>query len=228
MAEAGDLLSGLDAIVDQVGEGEQRLRAYLGSLSERLARICSRAGIYCAGDTVRLEECGDDEWMFGYLFCNAEGLGLGSAFSGDTGLLGAGRGGELLDRGCEGLSRSVAASDLRAGSRRGLAGKAARSLVGRGTRNWGRRSGALDKLTLPPSAVAAGGFEKVAEDLGFGEIVADWRKAQVKAVTEPETAVRMACVIVESVCKHIIDDSGRGVTIRKRTCRGCSRRRGRS
>src|SRR5260370_14441819 len=78
-----DYLLGLDAVVDTVSQQVQVLRQYLNQLSERLAGICSRADITCSGDTLRLENCGD-EWVFGHIFCEPEGIKIGWAFSGDV------------------------------------------------------------------------------------------------------------------------------------------------
>jgi hypothetical protein len=68
---------------------------------------------------------------------------------------------------------------------------------------------ALEALALPPAAAAAADFQRVAAELGFGNIASEWRAAQVKAIAEPETAIRMACVLIESVCKHILDDGAK-------------------
>jgi hypothetical protein len=187
VAEGGEMLSGLDAIVEQVGEGEQALRSYLGGLSDRVGRICARAGIYCAGDTIRLEECGDEEWMFGYLFCSENGLGLGSAYSGDV--VGLAQGEEMSYSVT--MAKDCPSAWLRVICGRqvieGLLGKLQDALLAR-NEELRLKVGALDKLTLPPTAVAAGEFEQIAGELGFGQIVSDWRKAQVKAVTEPVAA----------------------------------------
>jgi hypothetical protein len=77
------MLTGLDALVERAEDEEQMLRNYLLALSDRLQSACSRADIYCASDNLQLEPCGDDEAVFGYIYCNDKGLMIASAFSGD-------------------------------------------------------------------------------------------------------------------------------------------------
>ena len=58
-------------------------------------------------------------------------------------------------------------------------------------------------LVTPTQEVAG-----AAEELGFGAVATSWREAQRLLTTKPESAVREAVSLVESVCKHILDAHG--------------------
>jgi hypothetical protein len=63
----------------------------------------------------------------------------------------------------------------------------------------------LASVALPADRAAAADFQQVASELGFDRIAADWRRAQIETISDPESAVRSACVMIESVCKHILE-----------------------
>jgi hypothetical protein len=205
VAEGSDMLIGLDALVERAGQEEQELRNYLQSLSDRLQTACSRADIYCTSDNLQLEACGDDESVFGHIYCNEQGLKIASTFSGDTVLLMPG----------EEITYSVTSVKecplpwLRAICRRevieAFLTKVQERVLQR-TDELRSRVVELATLALPADHSAAADFQKFALELGFGKIAADWRTAQVRAVGDPETAIRAACTMIESVCKHILDD----------------------
>lgn len=205
VAEGSDMLTGLDALVERAGHEEQALRNYLQALSDRLQTACSRADIFCASDNLQLEPCGDDESVFGYIYCNERGLMIASAFSGDTAHLMPG----------EEISYSVTSIKecplpwLRAICRRevieAFLTKVQERVLQR-TDELRTRVVELATLALPADHSAAADFQQLAAELGFGKIGADWRTAQVKAVGDPDTAIRAACTMIESVCKHILDD----------------------
>jgi hypothetical protein len=204
-----DILTGLDAIVEQVGQREKALRSYLAKLSDCLAAYCSRANLYCPGERFVLEECGDGECVFGYLFCTDAGLSIGSAFSGDLA-------GQLDGDAVEYSVKTVDEAPLiwlRAICDRevieGFLAKLEERLL---ERNEEMRSkvAALEQITFAPPTFAVAEFEQLARELGYGQIVSEWRKAQLTAVSDPESAIRMACVLIESVCKHILKDKKEG------------------
>jgi len=200
-----DILTDLDGLVDKTGHEEASLREYLLNLSHRLSGVCSRADVRCQGETIRLEACNDDEWVFGYMFCNADGLSIASAFSGDGLALAPGE-----DISYELTSvQKCPLSWLRVICRRDVIevflSKVQDEILKR-TDELRSQVTELETLALPPAQSAAVDFRQVAEQLGFGRIAGDWRAAQVKTSTDPETAVRAACTLLESVCKHILDD----------------------
>lgn len=205
MTGPNDILADLDGLVDKAGHEEASLREYLLSLSHRLSVVCSRADVRSESETIRLEECGDDEWMFGYIFCNAGGLSIASAFSGDGIGLAPG----------EDISYEVTSVEkcplpwLRVICRRAVIeaflSKVQEEVLRRAD-ELRSRVVELETLASPPTQSAAADFRQVSEELGFGKIAGNWRDAQIKTSTDPETAVTAARTMIESVCKHILDD----------------------
>jgi len=76
-----DALTQLSAAEEQFGESEAAARNYLNSLSDHLAATCSRADIHCSGDNLVLDQYTEDEWTFGHLYCNYNGLYIGASDS---------------------------------------------------------------------------------------------------------------------------------------------------
>jgi hypothetical protein len=207
MAEQKDMLTGLDALVARAGHHEQELRDYLSATSERLRTVCSRADLYCRGEQLVLEECGDGEHVFGYLACSTNGLYLAHAFTGDVLYLNPG---ESIDY------TIIEAKDSPLPFLRAICSREVieaflmrvQEEVLRRTDELRSRVVDLATLAMPPDHAAAADTQRLAEKLGFGGIAGDWRAAQVKAITDPSTAVRSACTLVESVCKHVLEARG--------------------
>lgn len=199
-----DALTGLDSQVGDLSKQAERLRQYFVALSVKLIDICERTDSYFSGDTIRLDD-GEDDWCFGHLYCDRSGLRLAHAYSGDSLNLEPG----------ESVSYSLMEIEkwpiswLSAISNRtvieGFLEKVNAKLADI-TTSLIKKMDEVEAVVSPPTKQATDDLSKIAKALGFNDVVADWRKAQLKITTEPEGAVRMSCVLIESVCKHILDD----------------------
>ena len=200
-----DSLTQIDAASKQHSANEQDLRSYLERLSNYLASTCSRANVRGTTEDFMFE-VNDDQWVFGHLHCDRDGLFVARAFSGDAPVISD----DDEDWPTYTLTpvREIPIDYLQAVSRRDVVEslmKHVQEEVLRSSDDLRNRVVTLASVALPPDRAAAGEFEAKAKELGFDHISAEWRTAQVNAIADPETAVRAASTMVEGVCKHILD-----------------------
>jgi len=208
MSETEDLLSAIESLAGRVQDHEQGMRKSLASLGERLAAICKIAGITYGGQTFNMDMLDPGMMVYGHLYCNEEGLFIGTRTTQDDIDDREGRneysGGFTLTavQECprQWLNEAVSGGRLRSF----LTGfsdrlhKEAEEIAG--------RTKLVDQLTNAPSSAIASSLESVAERLGYGRVVGDWRAAQEEVQTNPDGAITAACTMVETVCKHILGD----------------------
>lgn len=202
--KVSDAFAQLSAAELQFGESEGAIRTYLHQLSDRLAATCARADICCSGKNIVFDQYSQDEWTFGHLYCNYRGLYLAASDSTEA---------MSLQPGEEQTYSLTAIRDcpiawVRAISKRetieAFLGQVQETILGRNDELRNQIVG-LAAIVLPADQAASGEFQQVAQSLGFERVAPNWQAAQMKVFIDPETAVRSACVLVEEVCKHILD-----------------------
>jgi Abortive infection C-terminus len=200
-----DSLTQIDAASKLHSSNEQVLRNYLEQLSNNLASTCSRANIRCSTSDIKFDG-NDDDWVFGHLTCDRDGLYVAHAFTGDA--QHAEYSGEPWPTYTLTPVRETSLDFLQAVSRREVIEELLKKIqeeILRSSDDLRNRVIALASVAQPPERAASDEFEVKAKELGFDRISAEWREAQVNVIVNPDLAVHAAGTMVEGVCKHILD-----------------------
>ena len=208
MSETEDLLSEIESLAGRVQDHEQGMRKSLAALGARLAAICKNAGITYGGQNFNMDMPGPETMVYGYLYCSEDGLFICTRTTQDDidDHLGHNEypGGFKLTavQECprQWLDEAVSGGRLRSF----LTGFSAR--LQKEAEDIAGRTKIVDQLTNAPASAIALPLESVAERLGYGRVVDDWRAAQEEVQANPDGAITAACTLVETVCKHILGD----------------------
>jgi uncharacterized protein YjeT (DUF2065 family) len=211
MPEKTDPLTELRSLVNEVQSSEEVLRAALQKLATALREICDGTSLYCSGCQCDLEEYAPDEWNYGFFHFNGFAL-LVHYRSRDDDLIDAhsppdpygptyryfGVGNapiQWLKALVKGHSLQTLLTSIGDDMRRQIA-----------ELHDSRRT--IERIAANPSLAIASSFEQAAEGLGYARAIEDWKKAQSAIASDPENAITLACSLIESVSKHVLNDIG--------------------
>lgn len=209
MTNQQDLFAQVSAAASKARNDEGALRASLKSLSEQLIAACGGIRVHARGETITFDEC-----VYGYQYgrWSFDRDGLSIAYRSNT------------DDEDDALSRNpypdiyhtydletcpfdwlrmlTTADQLRS---------IVRAVCERLTEvSLEARDGVqtVAHLSDTPTLSIAFSLEQVSTDLGYDGLVQDWKRAQEAVYTDAASALTRASNLVETVCKHILDDKG--------------------
>jgi hypothetical protein len=202
-----DPISRLRGLTNEVMGKEQELRTCFKDLEQSLKDATSGVGIQGHSENCLLEPYGDDDAYYGYLYFDADGLGVAfrtreedmeMAFNTEPW--------EPIYR-LQGLDK-CSAKWLRALAVPKVVESLITNITSRSEEELASMSTAVQALAattnLPLQDVGTG-LVQAAKDLTFDAVIKDWNKAQSALATDPPDATTRACSLVETVCKHILD-----------------------
>ena len=197
-----DLFGQIGSLAESFRANEAALRTMVKNLSERLTAMCTGIPVFYQGKAVTLRVDSPDSFTYGQLgFRDDDGLGVWSRSSEDD-----------VDRDPYPSYKWTPIEECPLGWIETLFEKkqfeallpGILNRVGAKVATVTSRVTDLQKLLLSPTAAVASSFEAAAQQLGYERALADWADAQSALNLDPEEAIGKACVLLETVCKHIL------------------------
>lgn len=199
----GGVLSSIAAAANAVRERDAAAREDVRVLSDRLIEEARQAHVYATSETFDLVEdtYGQGHGVYGHLAVGPRGFYLATRTEME----------DIMDRGLapdgDKLYSTMALVDwpvewLRLIVDQGLMAQLARALLQSMNDHLANPAkGARLPADMQPPAPAV---VSVATELDFPKVVEGWREAQREKLTNPASALRIASVLLETVCKHVL------------------------
>jgi len=200
-------LAELERVVDAVERHDAEIRTQIVELSDRLAEICKRGCIGFVGENFTIEELPDDERIYGYLYVSEQGIWLAHRSSYD----------DLSQAMSDDPTSDITYTPMnpRVWPLSWLreidsTGKLEPIVVGLKTRGEAVLQGRV-AIAERGRAVGQRPLVAIEDDLltaarewSFSTVVSEWSRAQRAVNSSPESAVRAACVLVETTLRHLL------------------------
>jgi hypothetical protein len=210
-------LSQLRSAVTLVEGHDDRILADTLEWSETLAKECRRGHITFHGDDFVIEEGPDQsDDVYGHLWVSSSGISLGYRSRNED--IEDDFNGISLDNRTYRVSqpdawpvqwlRRIVTEQRVAGLIDGLRKQAESIAEGRAA-----VSARVGRVNQQPSAKIEEALRAAATEFGFMRVMQDWASAQRSLYQSPESAVRAACVLVETTLKHLY--ANRGIALPK-------------
>lgn len=202
----GDPLSTIRSLAGVHDAQADQLRSSFLQLADRIAKSLSAADVDVRSQSVVFERYGDDESRYGFLSYDNGELTVAYRTTEDDVSDG-------LDRDLGGPTYSIRkikdcpSKWLRAVSQERVIGSFFADMI---TKLDDQKTEAeagirtLANALNAPVRDAEAALEVAARQLGYEDIVVDWRRAQVSVYTDPREAITRSSSLIETVCKHIL------------------------
>lgn len=203
----GDPLSEIRSLAAAHEAQVGQLRSSLLQLASRIASELSNAEVYVTSENAVLERYGDDESVYGFLCYSGGDLSVAYHSTEDDVPDHFNR-----DPGEPTYStrklQECSFNWLRAISQERVIGSFFADMISKLDQQKTEAEAGiriLGNALNAPIRDAEAALEIAARQLGYKDIISDWKRAQASVYTDPREAVTRSSSLIESVCKHILD-----------------------
>ena len=209
MSELTDSQNQIESLSSEVQTNVSELQSSIKSLAKFLSNACGGIDIHCSGENATFVECAPtgDRTYGHFTFCNSQ-LYVASR-STDDDEHDSQRAAE--DRGAytlcaiEDVNEQWLLALVESNSLPSLLNAIGEQMSLRRDAFAGAAK-IVKQIIASPSESITTTFQRVSSQLGYHAVVDQWHRANSRLNTDSKSAITLASTLLESVCKHLLDD----------------------